>query len=202
MPTDTTSVRLIHTEDEQTNTTAGLQTFINYDVAYRFGWQVGIAEAHDIASRAIGVRGFSITANASDGEAKGVDLEVLFLATDQLSFGANLGWLDTQYVDIKPTAQLRAETEFGGAPEETYDVCMQHDWRLAGGGSSAAGDITRWNARAVFTPGDADWELSIFANNITDEIYLNSGFMDSIWQFDFSGVDAPREYGVGLSMRF
>jgi hypothetical protein len=35
-----------------------------------------------------------ITANASDGEAKGVDLEALFLATDQLSFGANLGWLD------------------------------------------------------------------------------------------------------------
>jgi hypothetical protein len=29
-----------------------------------------------------------ITANASDGEAKGVDLEALFLATDQLSFGA------------------------------------------------------------------------------------------------------------------
>jgi hypothetical protein len=36
--------------------------------------------------------------------------------------------------------------------------------------------------------------LSIFANNVTDEIYLNWGFMDSIWQLDFSGVDAPREY--------
>ena len=57
-PTDNTSVRLIHTSDEQSATTAGLQTFINPDVAYRFGWQVGIAEAHDIASRAAGTGGF------------------------------------------------------------------------------------------------------------------------------------------------
>jgi outer membrane receptor protein involved in Fe transport len=73
---------------------------------------------------------------------------------------------------------------------------------IYGGGSSPSGDITRWNARAVYAPSGGDWELSAFVNNITDEIYLNSGFMDSIWQFDFSGVDAPREYGVGLSMRF
>jgi outer membrane receptor protein involved in Fe transport len=173
-----------------------------------------------------------ITANASDGEANGVDLEIMYLATENLSVGANLGWLDTKYVNIKPGAQLKLETEFGGAPEETHNVWLQYDWPLAnggnfmarvsalyhgefwrsaipnfrqdiyGGGSSPAGDITRWNARAVYSPGDADWELSAFVNNITDEIYLNSGFMDSIWQFDFSGVDAPREWGLGLNMRF
>jgi outer membrane receptor protein involved in Fe transport len=172
------------------------------------------------------------TDNASDGEADGIDLEVVFLATDQLSLGANLGWLDTQYVNIKPGAQLKTETEFGGAPDETRDVWVQYDWPLSNGGSfmariaanyigefwrssipnfrqdiyggtgNEAGDITRWNARAVYRPGDGDWELSIFGNNLTDEVYLNSGFMDSIWQFDFSGVDAPREYGFGLSMRF
>ena len=54
----------------------------------------------------------------------------------------------------------------------------------------------------MYTPADGDWELAGFVNNITDEFYLNSGFMDSIWQFDFSGVDAPREYGLSLSMRF
>jgi len=39
-------------------------------------------------------------------------------------------------------------------------------------------------------------------NNLTDEYYINSGFMDSIWQFDFAGVDTPREYGISLSMSF
>ena len=58
------------------------------------------------------------------------------------------------------------------------------------------------NARFVYTPPGEDWDLTLFGNNLTDEVYLNSGFMDSIWQFDFSGVDAPREWGIGLAMRF
>ena len=173
-----------------------------------------------------------ITANASDGIADGVDLELTYLANERISLGGTFGLLDTRYVNIKPGAQLRAETEFGGSPDSTYNVWFQYDqqvsgggnftarvsanyhgefWRssipnfrqdIYGGGSSPAGDITRWNARAVYAPSNADWQVSAFVNNITDEVYLNSGFMDSIWQFDFSGVDAPREYGIGLSMSF
>ena len=44
--------------------------------------------------------------------------------------------------------------------------------------------------------------LTAFVNNISEEKFLNSGFMDSIWQFDFSGVDAPREWGLGFEMNF
>jgi outer membrane receptor protein involved in Fe transport len=58
-PTDKFNLRLIRQEDKQVNTNPGVQTFINYDVAYRFGWQVGIAEAHNIASLAAGGDGFS-----------------------------------------------------------------------------------------------------------------------------------------------
>ena len=58
-PTDKLSVRFIQQQDNQLQTTAGVQTFINPGVAQRFGWQVGIAEAHDIASLAIGGRGFN-----------------------------------------------------------------------------------------------------------------------------------------------
>ena len=58
-PTDQLSVRFIQQQDNQQQTTAGVQTFINPGVAQRFGWQVGIAEAHDIASLAIGGRGFN-----------------------------------------------------------------------------------------------------------------------------------------------
>ena len=68
--------------------------------------------------------------------------------------------------------------------------------------NSPAGDIWRFNARVVYAPPSGDWELTGFVNNITDEVYLNAGFMDSIWQFDFSNVDVPREYGVGLTYRF
>jgi len=171
------------------------------------------------------------TANASDGEASGLELEMTYFVNDRLQLGANLGWLDTKYVNLKPTAQLTENTEFGGAPDETYALYADYNWnvfegdlttRLSanyfgnfwrsslpnfrqdayGGFSSPAGDIWRWNARAVYQPNDADWVLTAFVNNITEETFLNSGFMDSIWQFDFSGVDAPREWGLGLEMRF
>lgn len=171
-------------------------------------------------------------ANAADAEAEGIEIELAFAATDRLLLGGQLGFLDTAYVNVNPLAQFTENTEFGGAPEETYNLWLQYDWSLGGGNltgrlsgnyqgdfwrsqipnfrqdiyggpsDSPAGDIWRFNGRLVYTPASGDWELSGFVNNITDEVFLNSGFMDSIWQFDFSGVDAPREFGVGLTYRF
>ena len=60
------------------------------------------------------------TANASDGEARGLELELTYFVNDSLQVGANLGFLDTKYVNLKPGAQLTEDTEFGGAPDETY----------------------------------------------------------------------------------
>ena len=171
------------------------------------------------------------TANASDGEARGLELEMTYFVNDSLQVGANLGFLDTKYVNLKPGAQLTEDTEFGGAPDETYAVYADYNWNMFngeissrlsgnyfgnfwrssipnfrqdvyGGGSSPAGDIWRWNARAVYQPNNADWRITAFVNNIFEEKFLNSGFMDSIWQFDFSGVDAPREWGLGFEMNF
>jgi len=171
------------------------------------------------------------TANASDGEADGVEVEITYYLNDSWQVGANIGILDTQYVNLKPGAQLTEQTEFGGAPDETYTLYADYSWNMFdgefqtrlqgnyfgefwrssipnfrqdvyGGGSSPAGDIWRWNLRATYQPNGTDLVVTAFVNNITDEIFLNSGFMDSIWQFDFSGVDAPREWGLGLEMRF
>ncbi|HEX7080580.1 MAG TPA: TonB-dependent receptor [Gammaproteobacteria bacterium] len=196
---------------------------------------IGVQAAQSVIDRATGDPITEVfTANAADAEADGLELELGFLATDRLSFGADLGWLDTAYVNVNPTAQFTENTEFGGAPEQTYHIWGDYVLPLGGDGANLelrlegnyqgefwrseipnfrpdiyggpanapAGDIWRWNARAVYTPADGAWELAGFVNNITDEVYLNSGFMDSIWQFDFSGVDAPREYGVSLSLRF
>ena len=64
------------------------------------------------------------TANASDGEARGLELELTYFVNDRLQVGANLGFLDTKYVNLKPGAQLTEDTEFGGAPDETYAVML------------------------------------------------------------------------------
>jgi outer membrane receptor protein involved in Fe transport len=172
-----------------------------------------------------------VTQNAAGGDADGLELEITYAATDDLLFVANLGWLDTKYKGIKAGAQVTPDTEFAGAPDESYSLSAQYDFNLNGGdvitarvqanytglfwrsqipsfredaygGNTRSGDIWRINARAIYSPSEGNYTVAVFGNNLTDEYYINSGFMDSIWQFDFSGVDAPREYGVSLNMRF
>jgi len=67
---------------------------------------------------------------------------------------------------------------------------------------SPAGDLWVTNARAVWTPADDSYQITLWGNNLTDEYNFNSGFMHGVWQFDFATVDRPREYGVTFTTRF
>jgi len=171
------------------------------------------------------------TDNAADGSAKGIEVELTYLATERLLLGLNLGTADTKYFNIQPGAQITENTEFGGSPDRTTDAYVQYAWNLgqggmlsarfaanywgrywrsnipsfredAYGGNTQSGDFWTTSARLVYTPSGANYEVSLWGNNLNNAYNINSGFMDSIWQFDFAGVDAPREAGVTLKMRF
>ena len=194
---------------------------------FRTGW-IDIQAAASVIDRATKMPVTeTVIQNAANGEASGLELEITYVATDNLLLNANLGWLKTEYTDIKPGAQIKTSTAFGGAPDSSANLSAQYDmdlgnygnvisrlaanytglfWRSpvpsyredAYGGNTRSGDI--W--RVIYTPVAGSYELSGYVNNITNEYYINSGFMDSIWQFDFSGVDMPREFGMSLNMRF
>jgi outer membrane receptor protein involved in Fe transport len=78
------------------------------------------------------------TDNAADGNAKGVEVELTYLATERLLVGLNLGTADTKYFNIKPGAQINENTEFGGSPDRTTDAYVQYGWNLSGGGMLSA----------------------------------------------------------------
>jgi len=171
------------------------------------------------------------TDNAADGSAQGIEVELTYLATERMQLGLNMGTSDTKYFNIQPGAQITENTEFGGSPDKTIDTYFQYGWMLgnrgmlsarfaanywgsywrsnipsfredAYGGNTQSGDFWTTSARLVYTPADAKYEVSFWGNNLNNAYNINSGFMDSIWQFDFAGVDAPREAGVSLKMRF
>ena len=170
------------------------------------------------------------TDNAADGSAQGIEVELTYAATERLLLGLNLGTADTKYFNIQPGAQINENTEFGGSPDRTTDAYVQYGWNLGGGmlsarfaanywgsywrsnipsfredaygGNTQSGDFWTTSARLVYTPANANYEVSVWGNNLNNAYNINSGFMDSIWQFDFAGVDAPREAGVTLKMRF
>ncbi len=170
------------------------------------------------------------TDNAADGSAQGIEVELTYAATERLLLGLNLGTADTKYFNIQPGAQINENTEFGGSPDRTTDAYVQYAWNLGGGmlsarfvanywgsywrsnipsfredaygGNTQSGDFWTTSARLTYTPANANYEVSVWGNNLNNAYNINSGFMDSIWQFDFAGVDAPREAGVTLKMRF
>jgi iron complex outermembrane receptor protein len=67
---------------------------------------------------------------------------------------------------------------------------------------SPAGDLWMTNARAVWTPRDGDYSITLWGNNLTNEYNFNSGFMHGVWQFDFATVDRPREFGLSIDASF
>jgi iron complex outermembrane receptor protein len=170
--------------------------------------------------------------NAADGRAQGVELETTWLATDALTLNANLGFLKTKYISSQSTALpvdsdfARAPSKtlnfgatykwsgvFGGdLAARVVSSYWGSYWRAStlelrqnfqGLQSEAeAGDNWIHNANLTWTPDSGKYEVSAWVNNITDTYNYNSGFMHGIWQFDFSTVDRPREYGVTFKARF
>jgi len=69
-------------------------------------------------------------------------------------------------------------------------------------GFEESGDWGILNMRFSYEPADANYQLSVFGTNLTDEYTLNSGFFHGIWGFDFATVGRPREAGASITLRF
>jgi hypothetical protein len=68
-------------------------------------------------------------------------------------------------------------------------------------GFEESGDWGVMNMRFTYEPTGADWDLSLFGTNLTDQHMLNSGFFHGIWGFDFATVGRPRELGLTFNYR-
>ena len=151
-PTDKLSLRAIVSSNESASLTARVQTFINYDVAYPLGKQVGIAEAHDIASLAAGGVGFnckSTVAGCAGGQLGKYqsrmhtvprDLQDLDQSTFQLSYDLT-DRIAFKYIYGNTEMNTQAHTDYAGAEFNffmNYDLNRleldSHELQLTGGG--------------------------------------------------------------------
>jgi iron complex outermembrane recepter protein len=95
----------------------------------------------------------------------------------------------------------RLESNYWGAYWRASTLELRQDFQGLQN-KPEAGDIWQHNARLSWTPSSDKYEVSLWANNITDTYSYNSGFMHGIWQFDFATVDRPREFGLMVKARF
>ena len=113
------------------------------------------------------------------------------------SFGAQYEWNFAGGASLIGRVQSNYWDEYWRAST----IELRRDFRGIALGAEA-GDVWMHNARLTFLPGGERYEISLWANNLTDEYNLNSGFMHGLWQFDFATVDRPREYGLQMKARF
>jgi iron complex outermembrane receptor protein len=111
----------------------------------------------------------SVTGNFGEAETKGIDITATWLATSNLRFDANIGYLDaeitkafeTQEGDDGPvTVEVSDFLEMGRAPEFTGTLTARYNWSLGNAGnleliaqyyySDEAYTIQPWDSRAQF----------------------------------------------------
>ena len=96
---------------------------------------IGVQLPATVADRATGQEITElVTQNAASAQASGLELEFSWLATDNLLLQANLGWLDTKYTDSTSPA-VTLDTEFSRAPDNTYNLGLEHTANLGSGGT-------------------------------------------------------------------
>lgn len=168
------------------------------------------------------------TVAAPKAEAKGIELETNWRATESLRFNLNVGYLKTKYKELGDAGKgglpaLKVNTPFAGAPEFTAALGTQYDIQLSGGASltpridytvtddyvlNASALLQReqkgfglLNARLTYDSG-ANWKVDLSGSNLTNEYYLNSGLYDLPGGINFTTVGRPREFGLTFDFRF
>ena len=161
-----------------------------------------------------------LTFNAGAADVSGLEIELVYQPRDNLRFDGNFGLLDTEYTDTGTSQDIQIGDTFQQAPELTYSVGVQYDADLGNGGSTVfrldysytdsyvrARERQRQtgqdafgllNARFTYSPPENNWRLALFGTNLTDEAYLNSGFLSTGTTQDLATIGRPREIGVSF----
>ncbi|MEM7001918.1 MAG: TonB-dependent receptor [Pseudomonadota bacterium] len=163
------------------------------------------------------------TGNAAEGFNRGVEVELEFFATEQLTLFANLGILDTEFKDyIDNSGRDLDGREQAHAPSHQYFVGANFDF---GGGWSAeiqfegkdefffsdshsaqSDSVDLINASVTYA--DDTWRAQLWTRNLTDEDYFVRGFFfgndprDFYTARPFTQLGEPARVGLTVEAQF
>ncbi|MFO1260875.1 MAG: TonB-dependent receptor [Sphingomonadaceae bacterium] len=160
-----------------------------------------------------------IIQNAAKARIKGLELELQARPIDGLQIDAGLGYLDAKYrkVDIRAlSAGVTPSTHLQNAPKWTLSAGASYTIEADGIGSFQprvdwsyrsrvyndavnSPDIVQdgyslVNASVNFTDETKKWGLSLGVKNLTKEVYLGSGYVDSFGGITEGVYGRPREW--------
>ena len=163
----------------------------------------------------------------ADAEGKGFEAELAWAATDRLLFAANYASLEPEFTkyNIIPAAGETAADDLTGepraeSPEHKYNLSAQYTHPIEGAGDLSARIDYTWqdervdptrgpvkdygetNARLSFLHAGGDWEVALWALNLTDEEVITA-YGSGLAVGSAAGWRLiPRMYGVDFNWNF
>jgi iron complex outermembrane receptor protein len=148
-----------------------------------------------------------LTTNVGEASAKGVEVELSILPTENFQINLGMGVLDTAYTKIKPGTMtghlpLNSGTEFAQAPDSSYTIGLQHTANLSSGAT--------WVSRLDYNYQGQFWRSEPFLRvsgyqvipdsfeESGDWAVLNMRFTyqpaEANWSASFFGTNLTNEY--------
>jgi iron complex outermembrane recepter protein len=178
-----------------------------------------------------GVGQESVITNAGEVTSYGLEAELLWLATDNLTIDGTLGLLEAEYdkfdcnldndastpdvdcsdFDVKRTPETTAslgatyKIAFGGGSEMDLNVNATHTDEffndIINSESSKHEEVTLLNASVSYYSANEMFRVALYGRNLTDEEYQTSG-LSVADLWNFTTYGAPLTYGVELEVNF
>ncbi len=166
-----------------------------------------------------------VTENAGTAKISGFEAELRAMVSDNFTIDATIGILDARYDTLNPGATVTTDLLLARTPDLTFslggeyvfDVADNFDLTVRGDysyQSSQALDPANTaaiiqdgygllSARMTLRPENANWEVTVYGTNITNELYLQAGLttLDSFGIVEGS-YGLPAEWGITTLFRF
>ncbi len=178
-----------------------------------------------------GVGQESIVTNAGEVTSYGIEADLMWLATDNLTIDGTLGLLDAEYDKFECNRDGDATTpdqdctdfDVKRSPDATASLGATYSFAFSGGGttdlnvnatytdsfyndiinsaSSEHEEVALLNASISYFSANDRYRVALFGRNLTDEEYQTSG-LSVANLWNFSTYGNPLTYGVELEFNF
>ena len=167
--------------------------------------------------------GAFVYSNKADAEVDGFEGELLYAASDDLTFFANFATLDGGYTELRPGAEGIADKDLKRTPDFSYRLGVIVDRSLENGQLNFTGVLNREddyynnqnNTPAglrpavskidltfTYTPNDGDWRVIAGCTNCSDKKLAHSTLDFAALGFITQFQDLPRLWKVSYKHNF
>ncbi len=166
------------------------------------------------------------TSNAADAELQGIELDFVWLVSEQFTISGNYAYLDTEFKDFIFYDRSNVAIDLSGqelrqAPGSSYNFVFDYEQPLEFGGTLAYrldfrhmdesfndvidervinGEHDLVDARVALLSADESWEVALWGKNLTDEEYITHAY--TVGPAVVGIGNAPRTFGLTFSYNF